>query len=268
MKVVSKAKIIITGFAVMLIIGLWTFGFKPDPVSGIPILAYHKVEDNSSNPLALSSQEFDEQMAYLARYGFNAISPDQLLNYLQQGLPLPDKPVLITFDDGYQDNYRTAYPIMKKHGLTATVFLITDRIGQDEWYMTWDQVEEMRRNGFSFGSHTLSHTSLSTVSDDYVMFQLVKSREGAEWRLDAPVKYFAYPSGRYNENVEKLVRQAGYRAAFSVEFGRAGRDSTIYSLERIPLMRSRWSFFDFYVRLNFTSIVEVLKNTKDALGRI
>ncbi|HEY3426639.1 MAG TPA: polysaccharide deacetylase family protein, partial [Negativicutes bacterium] len=91
----------------------------------IPVLNYHQVEDNVNNPLTLSNQEFEEQMAYLHRHGYNSITPDQLIMHLRTGAALPDKPVLITFDDGYRDNYMNAYPIMKKYGFTGTVFLIT-----------------------------------------------------------------------------------------------------------------------------------------------
>lgn len=230
---------------------------------GVPVLSYHKVEDNFGNALAIGVNEFEEQMAYLHKKGYTTISPEQLYNYLKKGTPLPPKPVLITFDDGYRDNFVNAYPILKKYGFKATIFLITDEIGgNNDRYLTWEQAIEMRRNGFSFGTHTLSHVELSGVSEDYAMFQLEKSQEAAEWRFDAPVKYFAYPGGAYNSNIENLVEKAGYKAAFSTEFGRVTKTSDIYALERIPIFRSWFTFADFYFRLNFTNVVSGLKMTK------
>lgn len=265
MKEVRICKAIILGVAV-LIIGSLIYGLNYDAAAGIPVLNYHKVENNVSNPLALSAQDFAEQMEYLYKNGYTTISPDQLLDHLQKNTPLPAKPVLITFDDGYQDNYIAAYPIMKKYGFTATIFLISDRIGHDDWYMNWDQIQEMRLSGFVFGSHTLSHVSLSEISREEALFQLVNSREGIEWKLDVPVKYFAYPSGDYNAEVEKIVQHAGYKAAFAVKFGRVEKTSDVYSLDRIPIFKSKFPFPDFYLRLNFTSIVGGVKTMKDAIS--
>jgi peptidoglycan/xylan/chitin deacetylase (PgdA/CDA1 family) len=264
---VKRLKIKSLGIAGLVVIGLMVLGiyFTGGLTKGVPVLSYHKVEDNSVNPLALTTQEFEEQMAYLASNGYTAISPDQLLAHLKQGAQLPEKPVLITFDDGYRDNYTNAYPIMKKYGFTATIFLLTDAIGHDDWYLDWEQVRQMRRDGFVFGSHTLSHVALTDVSEEYAMFQLVKSREGMEWRLDEPVKYLAYPTGAYDARVEKLTKQAGYEAAFTVKFGRVGKGSDLYALERLPLFGSKFTFADFYARLNFTLLVEGLKEIKYAI---
>lgn len=241
------------------------FLFLGNFTAGIPVLSYHMVEDNVDNPLALGVKEFEDQMEYLSRRGYHAITPDQLTNYLQTGASLPEKPILITFDDGYQNNFKNAYPIMKKYGLTATVFLISDRIGTDNWYMNWDQVREMRRAGFVFGSHTLSHELLSAVSEDEVKKQLIKSKEGIEWRLDIPARYLAYPGGDYNFRIEELAQQSGYRAAFTVKFGRVIPGDDMFALKRIPLFQSRFSFLDFYVRLNYTTLIGELKMLKHNL---
>lgn len=238
------------------------FLFWGNFTAGVPVLSYHMVEDNVDNPLALGVKEFEEQMEYLSRRGYHAITPDQLTNYLQTGIPLPEKPVLITFDDGYQNNFKIAYPIMKKYGLTATIFLISDRIGTDNWYMNWDQVREMRRAGFVFGSHTLSHELLSRIPEEEIKQQLIKSREGIEWRLDVPARYLAYPGGDYNSRIEELARQSGYRAAFTVKFGRVIPGDDMFALKRIPLFQSRVSFLDFYVRLNYTTLIGELKAFK------
>jgi peptidoglycan/xylan/chitin deacetylase (PgdA/CDA1 family) len=225
----------------------------------IPVLNYHQVEDNVNNPLTLSNQEFEEQMAYLHRHGYNSITPDQLIMHLRTGAALPDKPVLITFDDGYRDNYMNAYPIMKKYGFTGTVFLITDLVGHNSWYLDWQQIRKMQQDGFIFGSHTLNHVSLTTLAPDEARRQLIKSREGIEWRLGTPVRYFAYPTGAYNKEIEELVKNSGYEAAFTVDFGRVSITSDGYALERIPIFKSRYTLYDFYFRLKFTFIAEKVK---------
>ncbi|WP_425060043.1 hypothetical protein SCACP_06880 [Sporomusa carbonis] len=248
------------------IISIYFYGETDNLSSGIPVLNYHEVEDNVNNPLALTVRDFDDQMAYLHARGYTTITPDQLLNYLNAGGKLPDKSILITFDDGYVNNYTNAYPILKKYGFTATFFLITDVIGHNPWYMNWDQVREMQEQGFQFGSHTLSHVDLTSISSEEAALQLVKSREGIEWRLKTPAKYLAYPGGFYNPQIEKSVAQAGYKAAFSVKFGRVQQGSNPLALERIPVFKSRWTFLDFYVRLKFTKAIGKIKAVKDEIG--
>jgi len=256
---------IIAGLIIMC--GLGAYFYVPESATGVPVLNYHKVLDGADTPLALGIKEFDAQMAYLHDKGFHAITPDQLVDYIAEGKALPVRPVLITFDDGYQDFYVNAYPILKKYGLTATVFLISDVIGRDPGYLGWDEIIEMRQKGkgIVFGSHTLSHVALDALPPEEIMAQLVKSREGLEWRLDVPVKYFAYPGGANNRQIEKLVQQAGYRAAFTVDLGRVQRSSDIYALERIPIYQTQRSFVNFYIRLHFTSLVASIKTVRDVV---
>ncbi|VBB09738.1 polysaccharide deacetylase [Lucifera butyrica] len=259
--ILLAAVVIIAAISLFLLIGI-----RPE---GIPVLNYHEVVKNDEdNPLALSVKEFDEQMAYLHRNGYKAITPDELLAYIGQGRQLPAKSVLITFDDGYRDNYTNAFPVLKKYGFTATIFLITDFVGNDDWYLNWQQVREMQRAGIVFGSHTLNHIPLVGVPPAEVLFQLQKSKEGIEWRLGVPVNYLAYPTGAYDAQVCQLVRQAGYKAAFSVDFGRVTQASKVYALERVPIFKSRWSFYDFYLRLNYTSLIEKAKWVKQWLSQI
>lgn len=262
----KKILVFCIGILFFVVIGMFVAQHRETEKNGIPVLNYHKVDDNEESPLSLSSKEFEEQMRHLQEEGYHSISPDQLIAHLQQGAALPEKPVLITFDDGYRDTYLNAFPIMKKYGFTGTVFLITDEIGRNERYLTWEQAEAMRKSGgFIFGSHTLSHAPLDTLSPEDALFQLVKSKEGMQWKLDIPVKYFAYPTGTYKKETQALVEQAGYKGAFSIQFGKVNEHSNVYALERIPIFKSRWSFYDFYVRLHYTSLFQKIKAVRDAL---
>ena len=239
---------------------------KLDRMSGIPVLNYHGVENVEGNPLMLGVADFEKQMAYLQKEGYKSISPQQLMDHLTTGAALPEKPVLITFDDGYRNNYENAYPILKKYGLTATIFLVTDTVGTNDWYLNWEQVKEMRRDGFAFGSHTLSHLPLNDLAPEEIMFQLVKSKEGIEWRLDAPADYFAYPTGAYNKDVAELVKQAGYKAAFTIEFGRVKKGDNPFALERIPILQTSCPFYHFYTRLNLTTAMGKAKQIKEKIS--
>jgi len=233
--------------------------------SGIPVLNYHQINNTAHNALTLSSQEFEAQMAYLYQSGYTTISPDQLIDYLRYGNTLPQNPILITFDDGYEDNYRVAYPILQKYNFTATIFLITDFVGTNKRYLTWDQVKEMKGNGFSFGSHTLSHLFLTNASENDMRSQLEQSRQTMEWRLNQKIEYLAYPGGAYNQQIIKIARQAGYRAAFTINLGRNTLNCGLFTLNRIPIFAGTHSFLRFQLRLKFTQIIITLQNFKEKL---
>lgn len=224
-------------------------------LTDVPILNYHKV-DILNHSLSVSSQEFEEQMEYLAKNNYTTITPDQLMAYLKHGKELPDKPIMITFDDGYLDNYTNAYPIMKKYGFTATIFLVTNLVGHDPRFMTWDQVREMQQNGIVFGSHTVNHQSLTNIPKEQVLNELTQSRDEMFRQLGKKPKYFAYPTGTYNQGIEELVRSTGYKAAFTIEYGQVGADSDVYALERIPIFKSDKTFRNFFIRLNGAPILE------------
>ncbi|HMM22975.1 MAG TPA: polysaccharide deacetylase family protein [Selenomonadales bacterium] len=249
-------------FAILLVLSaVWGYPALAT-YSEVPVLNYHQVNNEAHNSLTLSSSEFEDQMAYLAKSGYTSISPEQLVDYLQYGKELPPNPILITFDDGYEDNYRVAYPILRKYHFTATIFLITDFVGNNGRYLTWKQVREMRDNGFDFESHTLSHILLSNATDEEIRSQLVKSKEALEWRLGQKVEYLAYPGGAYDQQVVKLAKEAGYRAAFTIDLGRDAKYCNLFSLNRIPIFEGGHTFAHFWLRLKFTQTVSVLQNFK------
>ena len=260
---IAAKKVILYGIIILICIlfGLSYIAFNY--FQGVPVLNYHQINNEDHNVLTLSDTEFEAQINYLSQEGYNGISPDQLADYLQYGKQLPSKPILITLDDGYKDNYRVAYPILQKYHFTATIFVITDFIGHYGKYLTWNQIREMSDNGFSFEDHTLSHISLPKASDEEIRNQLVKSREALEWQLGKKVEYLAYPGGEYDSRVIQLAKEAGYRAAFTVNFGRDRINSTLYTLNRIPIFGGEsHTFFRFWLRLNFTQAINALQNFK------
>ncbi len=226
-------------------------------LADVPVLNYHKI-DVFQHALSIPPAEFEEQMAYLSQNGFTTITPEQLMAYFNHEKALPAKPILITFDDGYLDNYTNAYPIMKKYGFTAAIFVVTDLIGHDERFMSWNQVREMQQDGFVFGSHTVSHAVLTKLSREQAVEELTGSRKVLEEQLGGKIRYFAYPTGAYNLQIEELVKQAGYKAAFTIRYGEAGAQSNPYALERIPIFRGPQTFRSFFVRLHGAPLLERL----------
>ena len=202
----------------------------------VPVLNYHQINDRDENSLTVHTDEFDEQMKYLSDNGYHTITPEEMMDAWENGTPLPEKPVILTFDDGYVDNYKNAYPILEKYNLKGTIFLISDFIGTYPNYMTWAQVDEMQQSGLiDFESHTLSHPELDKIPADQVWHQLDSSKKALEWRLGKPINFIAYPCGSYDEELERMTKEAGYRAAFTVHYGLANPDENPYILDRVPI---------------------------------
>lgn len=225
---------------------------KPDD---IPVLNYHKVDDYY-HALSISPEEFEEQIKYLYENGYHTITPDNLIASIKYGTALPEKPILITFDDGYADNYQNAYPILKKYNFTATIFVVTNLVGHDANFITWEQAREMQDNGFVFGSHTVNHIPLTDLATDQIETELTQSRDEMVRQLGAVPRYFAYPTGAYNLQVEDIVRKTGYTAAFTIRYGQASPQSDLYAIERIPIFKCQQTFRSFFIRLNGASILE------------
>ena len=149
-----KGILIAAMFAALSFLAVIIISFTP--VSGVPVLNYHQINDVDHNAMTITTKQFEAQMKYLSDNNYTAISPDQLIDHLETGAPLPPHPVLITFDDGYKDNYLNAFPILKKYQMTATIFLISDYVSTYEKYLTWDEIALMQRDGIDFESHTSS----------------------------------------------------------------------------------------------------------------
>lgn len=224
-------------------------------VTAITVLNYHKVDDVYI-ALSIPPVEFERQMAYLRDNGYTTISPDELRNSLEMGVSLPDKPVLITFDDGYADNYQKAYPILKKYGYKATIFVITDFLSTNPNYITWDQAREMQANGITIASHTMQHKSLTDLSDAAVRAELAGSKAALSYQLGVEDVYFAYPTGTYNIHVMQLVQEAGYKGAFTIKYGDVDAASSLFALERVPVFQTEDTFESFRMRIEHVSLFE------------
>ena len=198
----------------------------------MPILLYHRVLPValSSDPfrISVSTDTFAAHLSWLKRRGYRSLSFRELDDTLTgaRGPELASAPsVAITFDDGYRDVYQHAWPILKRYGFTATVFLVSDAIGGDNGFdapygkvrsamLSATEIRELHKGGVTFGSHTASHPGpLLDVDDSRLRDELARSRSEIEAVVDAPVEYFAYPHNKVNDRVEGAVRAAGYRLA-------------------------------------------------------
>lgn len=170
--------------------------------------------DNYRIGLSVALEQFREQMAYLAENGYQAIDFYDLSLAITYKQELPLKPVIITIDDGYRDNYENAFPILQEYGLTATIFLVTEFIDQGyEPYLTWPMVEEMAAAGIRFESHTKTHPDLRGQPRDYLIWQLLGSQQTIAVHIGYTPRYFAYPSGRYDDKSIGILKELDFWGA-------------------------------------------------------
>lgn len=218
------------------------------------VLNYHKIA-NEHKSLSVTLDDFEQHMKWLQEYGFTCITPGQLYDFVANGAELPEKPVLITFDDGYKDNYTNAFPIMKKYGMKGTIFVVTGFLGVYDNYLTWDQAKELLDAGFNIESHTYSHKSMTEASDEDITKELVKSRQTIKEKLGIDSDFMAYPTGTYNLHIAELVKEAGYKGAFTIKYDNVSRDSNVYALERVPVFHTSETNKDFWERLQYIPLL-------------
>ena len=192
----------------------------------VPILMYHRVGRDSlhspaiTNALTVPTAVFRAQMDWLKRAGFHAITQRRLFAALEHGVRLPSRPVLITFDDGYRDVLWNASPVLERLHMPATAYVITARVsGPDPSFLTWPELKLLEARGFDIGSHTVHHLELTLMPPSEAWYELRASRLALERHLGHPVQWFAYPAGRENPTVVRLVRRAGYVLAVTTQPG-------------------------------------------------
>jgi peptidoglycan/xylan/chitin deacetylase (PgdA/CDA1 family) len=206
----------------------------------VPILMYHYISnppagaDIYRRDLSVPPDRFESHLAYLRDAGYHAITLDDLLYALEEGRPLPDKPIVLTFDDGYADNYTNAFPLLTKYGFTGHFFLITDFINEGRLqYMTWPQIEEMAAAGQRFGSHSRDHPDLRGKSVDYLVWQALGGQEAIEAHLGYHPRWIAYPSGAYDDRTIAVYKSANYWGGLTTQQGATQSSSHPFELNRV-----------------------------------
>ena len=180
-----------------------------------PILMYHYIRsvDPGSDPLgyelSVTPDDFNSQMAWLHEQGYIGVRMDGITRCLRGEAPCPAKAIALTFDDGYADAYTDALPVLKRYGLIATFYIVTNFVGQPG-YMTWEQVAALRDAGMEIGAHTVSHLDLTTLDWETAGFEITQSKTELDHHLNINVTSFCYPTGLYNAGIEEQVRAAGY----------------------------------------------------------
>lgn len=212
----------------------------------IPIIYYHRVirdlKETGRKGIYVTEKQFEEHLSYLKKKGFTSVSFEDALELKKANKK--GKYVIITFDDGYQDNYLLAFPLLKKYGFKALVFMVAES-NHNDWdsksgeiklpLMNFNQIKEMSENGIDFGSHTLSHCNLSKTDYDSAKKELTESKRILEEKIGRSITTVAYPYGEFTPETINIVKEAGYKFAFATDQAPLGLHENYFAVRRIGI---------------------------------
>ncbi len=203
----------------------WRIKFKTKLTKSIQILTYHKINDDFDWGITRQKvSQFERGIKFLHDLGYKSVPLEEVFRSQE----VFDRKVVISFDDGYEDIYSNAFPILQKYGFSAFIFVITGFVGKyNSWdynvgrrrkHLSWKQIKEMSNHGFGFGSHTVNHPDLTKIEPACggVEYELEKSKEVLEDKLGKETSFLSYPFGRYNRFVQEEAQRLGYKRAYTL----------------------------------------------------
>ena len=236
MKLYKKVVILL----VLLALAAFSFYFfymRPRHV--VPILMYHSIADDKESSLSVSPENFARQMEFLNRNGYSVISLGELVKNIKAGKTSLFKTVVITFDDGYADNFSEAFPVLAKYNMPAIIFLVTGYVDNKEGYLRWNQIRLMMLNNITFGGHTRNNVYLPSVeSEEELWNEIAGPKEDIEKATGREANYFCYPTGGFNERVKEAVKKAGYKGACTTNRGFDRLNKDVFELNRVKITDS------------------------------
>lgn len=222
---------------------------EPEETPNIKILMYHRVirkGDRKGDPLSVSEEAFREQMNWIQKFGFTTITFFDYQLYLEGKLTLPRKPIIITFDDGYQDTYTRALPILHEKEMRAVIFVLGNRGLKRAWWESGDpddlcllmsdsQIQEAHALGFEIGAHTMNHLALGELDEEEVRHEVQGSKQAIEELLQEEVLSISYPYGSLNQSVLDITAEGGFRFGCGVFTGPPRFGTNMFDLRRLAI---------------------------------
>lgn len=237
--------------------------YQPRRGLRLPVLLYHHIgprRPGTFTSLTVSPENLRRHVRTMARWGYAGIRPSDWLAWVEEGKQLPDRPVLLTFDDAYADLAEHGLPVLREYGFGAAVYVVTSQLGgTNRWdqakgsvahrVLTAEQIRYWATQGIEFGAHGRTHSSLTTLEHEAAEDEILGSKADMECVLGSKVFSFAYPYGSYNEAIQKIVRDAGL-ISFTVEEGLNDHSTNLQTLRR-TMVQPRDNLLDLRLRLSF-----------------
>lgn len=230
----------------------------------VPILMYHRIADIPGDRNALPKERFEQQLQYLSLHNYHTITPDDLYNYYVNNIKLPPNPILLTFDDGYTDNYTDALPLLQKYNMKAVVFPIYNWIGKtNEWEnfgkkstttMTIDELKSWQNQGMDIQPHTANHPFLTQCNHQQLKLELSTAKQQFETLLQKTMDYLCYPYGFFNQQVIDVTKQSQYKMAFAIFDHVPLWHINLFALPRIPIP-SHQKMWEFKLKVSSIHII-------------
>lgn len=220
--------------------GTWTLSFasKPEGRVSLPILMYHRImelpQEASASQLEWTTapDTFAAHVRYLAENGYHVVGLGEVVGYLDLGEPLPARPVVITFDDGYRDFLDTAWPMLAHYDMRPTLFVIPSHVDYGA-FLKWEELHELASAGVAIGSHTLDHVGLKGLAEDELRRQIADSKAAIEEHLGVSAEWLSYPYGSYDEAAVHAAQEAGYHGGVNINPSRFQRRGEAFRLNRL-----------------------------------
>lgn len=221
------------------------------PPSGFPILEYHMVTEEprpGAERYVVLPEDFAAQLDYLTAEGYTTITPQDYARARKGKQQLPEKPVILSFDDGYEDNHRVILPMLEERGMKAVFYVVTNDIGLPG-YMTWDDLFDLERHGMEIGSHTANHIPLTTLPPEKQREELHLSKLMLEWKGLKTIYSFSYPTGAYDAGIVAMLAEEDYLTAVTGEAGLNNVETNPYLLRRVNIPSPHFGLMEFRLRL-------------------
>lgn len=231
----------------------------PQSYKKVRVLMYHSISGHikkeKHNKWRVKPEDFEKQMNWFYKNNWKSFTISELIELDK----IPEKSFVITFDDGYEDNFTNAFPVLQKYNFKATIYLVPNQT-INHWeekntivlsnLLNEKQILEMQNSGLiEFGSHTLSHVNLSTISDEQLINELRESKKEVENITKKECEAFAYPYGKFDDKIVQAVKNAGYKNATVVKRGLFEQNDDVFTIKRIGILGTE-SFFDFILKIS------------------
>lgn len=237
-------------------VAIW---LAPAP-DGFPILEYHTITDTpdvDSVRYNVTPAELAAQLDYLAQNGYTTITMLDFIEAKNGRFQMPAKPIMLTFDDGYEDNYTNMLPLVEQRNMKAVIYVIANQIGQ-KGYLSFEQLRDMQTRGIEIGNHTADHIALDELSRDEIAYEVRDSKIYLEWSGVNTIYSLSYPNGKYNAEIIKILEQENYFTAVTGDAGLNNFSTNQYKMHRVNIPQPRLGLFEFRLRLKKAEIAAKL----------